>query len=546
MKKQLTTSKSGALSRFFKATFPAGLLAAIVLSLSGHTSQAGSATWKTSPGSGDWNTASNWTPSTIPNSSSDTATFGVSNTTDVALSASTEVSGIVFDAGANAFTITASPTEVFLTISGVGITNNSGITQKFLLAAASSFTGILRFMNSATAGNMTLFSNDGFMIFLGNSSAGNGTFINSGGVAKNDFGGSTRFLDTSTAGNGTFSVDGGAVSGAHGGQLIFYGATTAASSTITVNGGTASDTDGGELLFFQSSSAGNATIIANGGVNGGSGGSIIFEEISGKVPDGGTARIELFGNGRLYILLFGSPGITVGSIEGDGNVFLGSNRLTVGSNNLSTKFSGVMQDDGTSGGIGGSLNKIGTGKLVLSHRNFYTGGTTIKRGRLVINNIGGSGTGSGPVQVNRGKLGGKGEIAGAVTVGTGTGSGAVLAPGYLHGIGSPGALTIQSPLTFNSDATYEVGMNSSSAMADEVVALGITINSGARFAFADIGSGALSAGTVFTAINNTAATPIAGTFSNLADGSIFTSNGNSYTVDYQGGDGNDLTLKVVP
>jgi len=133
-----------------------------------------------------------------------------------------------------------------------------------------------------------------------------------------------------------------------------------------------------------------------------------------------------------------------------------------------------------------------------------------------------------------------------VTVGTGSGSGAVLAPGYVHGLGSPGALTIQSPLTFSADATYNVDVNSSNATADEVVANGVTINSGAQFSFADLGSGTLTPGTVFTVINNTAATPIAGTFSNLPDGSIFTSNGNTYQVSYQGGDGNDLTLTVIP
>ena len=236
-----------------------------------------------------------------------------------------------------------------------------------------------------------------------------------------------------------------------------------------------------------------------------------------------------------------SSDLTIGSIEGSGTVFLGANNLTVGSNNLNTKFSGVI-----SGDSGGALTKVGTGKLVLSHRNTYTGGTTIKRGKLMVNNIGGSGTGSGPVQVDGGWLGGKGIIAGAVTVGTGSGSGAVLAPGYVHGLGSPGALTIQSALTFSVDATYNVDVNSSNATADEVVANGVTINSGAQFSFADLGSGTLTPGTVFTVINNTAATPIAGTFSNLPDGSIFTSNGNTYQVSYQGGDGNDLTLTVIP
>ena len=63
------------------------------------TGFAGSATWKANPTSGDWNTAANWMPPTIPNGPSDTATFAASNTTDVSLSANTEVNGIVFNAG---------------------------------------------------------------------------------------------------------------------------------------------------------------------------------------------------------------------------------------------------------------------------------------------------------------------------------------------------------------------------------------------------------------------------------------------------------------
>ena len=145
----------------------------------------------------------------------------------------------------------------------------------------------------------------------------------------------------------------------------------------------------------------------------------------------------------------------------------------------------------------------------------------------MVNNDGGSGTGSGPVQVNGGILGGKGIIAGPVTVGTGNDSGAVLAPGYLHGAASPGALIIQSPLTFNGDGIYEMQVNSGGGIADEVIANGVTIDAAAQFSFNDIGSSMLTFGTVFTVINNTAPSPIAGTFSNLPDGSTFTSNGNS-------------------
>ncbi len=109
-----------------------------------------------------------------------------------------------------------------------------------------------------------------------------------------------------------------------------------------------------------------------------------------------------------------------------------------------------------------------------------------------------------------------------------------------------GRLTIQSALTFNSDATYKTQLNSPTAQADKVVANGVTINAGAQFRLEDLGNGTLAAGTLFTVINNTSASPIVGRFANLADGLSFTVNGNTYRGNYQGGDGNDLTLTVVP
>jgi autotransporter-associated beta strand protein len=96
--------------------------------------------------------------------------------------------------------------------------------------------------------------------------------------------------------------------------------------------------------------------------------------------------VEAFGNGSLEISNhFLSPlGVSVGSIEGDGNVFLGANNLKVGSNNLTTTFSGVIQDGGSAGGGGGSLTKIGSGTLTLSGTNTYTGNTNVNRGVLQV------------------------------------------------------------------------------------------------------------------------------------------------------------------
>jgi len=54
----------------------------------------------------------------------------------------------------------------------------------------------------------------------------------------------------------------------------------------------------------------------------------------------------------------------------------------------------------------------------------------------------------------------------------------------------------------------------------------------------------LATGTVFTVISNTAAIPIVGTFSNLPDGATITIGDNTFEADYEGGDGNDLTLTV--
>ncbi len=86
-------------------TFIAGLLPALVLLFSLQPAYAGSATWNLNPTSGDWNTAANWTPATVPNAATDTATFATSNTTNVTQSAFTTLDGITFAPGASAFTI---------------------------------------------------------------------------------------------------------------------------------------------------------------------------------------------------------------------------------------------------------------------------------------------------------------------------------------------------------------------------------------------------------------------------------------------------------
>ncbi len=141
-----------------------------------------------------------------------------------------------------------------------------------------------------------------------------------------------------------------------------------------------------------------------------------------------------------------------------------------------------------------------------------------------------------------GTIGGTGTIGGALTVGTGSGAGAFLAPA-VGGV-APLTFTTQSALTFQTDGTYTCTLSTKRQQADQIVALGVTINPGAQFKLLALAKARLHTGISFTVIKNTAATAISNTFANLAEGTILTSGNNHLKVSYLGGDGNDLTLTV--
>jgi autotransporter-associated beta strand protein len=355
-----------------------------------------------------------------------------------------------------------------------------------------------------------------------------------------------NFFGTSSGGNAVITAEGAAVKDASGGAPLFWQSSTAGNATCVANGGSADGALGGRIGFLSQDAgdAGQATLIANGGTNGGLGGFIYFVFSS----DGGEAQVEVYDNGYLDLSAHDAPGVTIGSLTGSGFVYTGSRNLTIGSNNLSTTFSGIIQEDGgIVGGNNGSITKLGTGTLTLSGASIYAGGTTVTGGVLKVANTTGSATGTGPVNVDVGTLSGSGIIGGAVALGTGTGAGAVIAPSGQTNV-QPGTLTINGTLTFNSDATYTCTFKAkpNRAKTDQVIASGLTINSGAMITLIGRTMGVLTQGMVLTLISNTSADPISGTFSNLPDGEIVTINGNNFQASYEGGDGNDLTLTVVP
>lgn len=473
---------------------------------------AGSATWNLTPPSGDWNTATNWTPATVPNGLSDIATFATSNTTGVSLSSSVTLNGITFEPGATAFTITSpSPFATFL-INGTGVINNSGVEQTFVADAQNRDQGQITFAGSATAGNAT--------------------YVNTGSSVRGSFGGSTSFFNSSSADRAKFIADGGHAGDAAGAGVSFFDSSTAKSASFTAEGGTVSRATGGHVEFSHTSTADHATLTANGGVTGAGGGVIFFLDDS----LGGRANIILSGNGTLDLTTHNPPGITIGALQGEsGFVFLGASTLTV-SNKPDATFGGVISG-------AGKLVKGADRTLELTNANTYTGGTIIKDGTLLVTNTTGSATGPGPVLVKSGALSGTGTLAGNVTVGAGIpGNGSFIVPGVTFG--NPGTLTVLGELTFDADGFLNVGFRTMTI--GQVIANGVTIDPEAQFAFFNNRGDTLPVGTVAVVINNTSAVPIAGEFENLRDSFIFTSGSNTFQVDYEGGDGNDLTLTRVP
>ena len=531
----------------------------------------------------------------MPNGPNDVATFNLSNVTNVSFSSSVEVGRLSFGAGASPFIFTVSPGQAF-DIAEPGVVNDSGTDQTLVAAtnsilhyttigfhghasAGSSMTYInhggtafgsggfiefhdyssandalflnesdqergaeIDFYDYATAGSATVVD-DGPVFedadadraqvaFWDNASAGNATLtLEAGTPLAFGTGGTVYFFGLSTADHGTFTLNGATESGGYGNgaQAILDDHSTAAEATFIVNGGQVEGAQGALLVVEPAASLGTATLIFNGGV--GSGGRATM------VNSLGSPRTEIFGNGQVEIGRADRPS-NLGSIEGDGNLITYYDEpVQIGSNNLTTTFSGVISGSA-------AIVKLGTGTLTLSGANTYTATTTLNAGALKVGNRIGSATGTGAVSVDAGTLGGRGTITGATTIGTGNGAGAFLEPSV--GARQPATTTIQSLLTFKADGSYTYKLDTRKARADEVVANGVTIESGAQFNFSAIGNKRLPLGSVFVALSNTSASPISGAFANLADGSIFTAGKNKYQASYSGGDGNDLTLTVVP
>ncbi|MGE9009654.1 autotransporter domain-containing protein [Leptospira interrogans] len=355
-------------------------------------------------------------------------------------------------------------------MSGVtSLTNDGGLTSFLNATSAGSMTinninfGQLAFgtfggTDTATAGSATINNDNSVVGFFANSNAGTAKINNLNGAqlvfveqasagsatitnvnfGTTSFGQAPGGPDAPTAGNATIINN-------NFGLTEFNAFSTAANATIITN-------NGGATGFFDNSTAGNAKIITNDG-----GTTSFFDN-----ANGGTAQFITNGTGSVEF--GGSLGpngdgrITVGSIAGSGNYYIGGgNTLVVGGNNLSTEVTGVIADDCGCFPGPGSLEKVGTGNLILSGINTYTGSTTVNGGILTIN---GSIVSSSGVTVNAG-----GTLGGNGTVSSTTVNGGTLAPGN-----SVGLLTVQGSLAFTAAASYLIEVSGATADRTNVTA----------------------------------------------------------------------------
>ena len=136
--------------------------------------------------------------------------------------------------------------------------------------------------------------------FRDSSTASNATLVAASGRVGADSWGEIDFWDQSTAENAVITVE----SGTNSGVLRFNNNSTAANAHIT---------NGGLMDFYEDSSAGNATIALQG-------------ETAGITPflrqclrrNGSTA----WALATFDLQLHTAPGMTVGSVEGDGTIQL--------------------------------------------------------------------------------------------------------------------------------------------------------------------------------------------------------------------------------
>lgn len=299
------------------------------------------------------------------------------------------VAGNVTDNGTLAFNYDG-PVTIAGAITGTGKVTKSGVGALTLGSDGNSFSGTLTINQGAVI--VTGFGADPSGSSIGGAGTGLITINTSGslqlnpgttanvynlannvalnGGALNGLGGA---IHVATGANQTISVGaaGGAIANLNGtGQDLFLDGQLTGSGPLTVSnlaGGTAS-----VVHVTNNTNTYSGAVTVNGALNSG-----IQLSIDGNNVLR-SATVNLNGSSPTGSTLLFASGVTtpaLGALAGTGNVGIGGLALTVGGNNASSTYAGVLSG-------AGSLTKIGTGTLTLGNANSYAGKTNITGGTL--------------------------------------------------------------------------------------------------------------------------------------------------------------------
>ena len=350
-----------------------------------------------------------------------------------------------------------------------GTTTNFNITGGLILGGSSRTVGSLA-IDTASGGTFDLsgltltLGNQRSVLFTGTSNylVSNGTLtgLTNESLLHQYSTGVVTISATAGSSTGSFTKTGPGTlvltsKGATGVTRVLEGTLRANASVIA--SGAISLTTGGVLELSDSNFSGNLGTAAGNVQIVGDGGFSAFGATRTVQLNGSTASIAWAATNFVptnnALVLSGKDSDAL--IDFQNGLGFGNQQRVVQVNNgsaaVDARLSGVL-----SGNYGGGLIKRGAGALEVTNANTYIGETWVQAGSLYVNNISGSGTGTGKVTVfNGATLGGTGTVGGLVNVK----SGGTLAPGN-----SPGIQNYNAGLTFDSGSNYNWEHNAGNAL----------------------------------------------------------------------------------
>ena len=247
-----------------------------------------------------------------------------------------------------------------------------------------------------------------------------------------------------------------------------------------------------------------------------------------QIADGSFVTVNPLGRLEMFYDSFE----TIAGLSGHGLVIFDHGTLVVGANNANATFQGQLSGAGNGGHT--NLIKIGDGNFQLLNATHTHDGVTIARGGLL--RMDATQLASLIIVEDGGTLGGHG-TCGAVQVnsrGRVTGS----------SVGSTARLTVGS-IPFSPAAVFHVDLAGTTPDTGHDQ-LRVTGGQNLNNAFLRVNYNYAGApGDTFVILDNQNASPINGTFANLPEGAVFTTNGIAFRITYVGGNGNDVALTLL-